>query len=166
MNKLPNICCYVHYLISRRYPHEDTLHPLLSKMRSVDSDQTARTHRLIWIFAWRTCPMVCFLIIFFMHFFLFQDCRCFWVLRQFAPIWNIGRSRGNLRIFFTFFIWRRQRKYLRDNDVWPIAIIISSGWVVGMGACVCVWGGGGGIYKHLRDSAELVQRYLDVDPTL
>ena len=47
---------------SLRCPHDETMHPYISKMTpSEDSDQTARMRRLIWIFAELTCPEVCFL---------------------------------------------------------------------------------------------------------
>ena len=39
--------------------HEELMHPWLSKNALCeDSDQTERKHRLIWIFAGRTCPKV------------------------------------------------------------------------------------------------------------
>ena len=45
-----------------RYPHEETLHPWLSKNEPCEeSDQTARMRRLIWIFTRHTCPKVRFL---------------------------------------------------------------------------------------------------------
>ena len=78
---------HLHSLISLHYPHEDTLHPWLSKMCPAkiqislrkDSDQPAQwgnwsesllddLHRLIWILAGCSCPKVRFLMLWFVFF--------------------------------------------------------------------------------------------------
>ena len=65
----------------------------IQKADSEDSDQSVRMHRLIWILAGRTCPMVCFYVV--AHFactgnyFIFTCCisRCKWSLSY--TVWAV-----------------------------------------------------------------------------
>ena len=59
--KLKSACASVQSDQSFRCPHEELCIIGYPKCASEDSDQTARMRRLIWIFAWCTCPKVRFM---------------------------------------------------------------------------------------------------------
>ena len=59
--RLKSNCVSTQSFQSLHCPHEETLHPWLSKMPIEDSDRTARMRRPIWIFDGRTYPKVPFI---------------------------------------------------------------------------------------------------------
>ena len=60
--RLKSASASAHSNQSLRFPHEETLHPWISKNApSVDSDQPAHLRRLICIYAGRTCSKIRFL---------------------------------------------------------------------------------------------------------